>query len=269
MTAAPGDLSTTDLGYLNGGSWGAVRAALVMLHGRGSVSAARPGALSRTGSMPAYAEPLERALFAALYGSMSPCEVASQRRVRQALAEQREGLIGLGLLRPAWRRLLVPATLVLVLPLVVARLVTADLLGVGAGLLVVLALVGMAGWFLPRLTLSGGRTLRDARREHPLPVGPDGVAAGRHGGLDPGLAVALYGTAGLPPEMRQFARDVGLLDGGTWSRFVGDSTLNLFQPEPRGAHAPPPTLQSVGPQGEVEKGSLDTSSIAAGGTEHA
>ncbi|MEN3610280.1 EamA family transporter [Plantactinospora sp. ZYX-F-223] len=34
------------------------------------------------------------------------------------------------------------------------------------------------------------------------------------------------------------------------------SALNLFQPEPRGARAPRPTLRSVGPQGEVEKGSL-------------
>ncbi|MEN3609270.1 TIGR04222 domain-containing membrane protein [Plantactinospora sp. ZYX-F-223] len=222
MTALSRDLSTTDLGYLTGGAWGAVRTALVMLHGRGSVTAARPGGLSRTGSMPAYAEPLERALFGALYGSTSPREVANQRRVRQALAEQREGLIGLGLLRPAWRRFLLPAMLVLVLPMVVARLVAVDLLGVGVGLLVVLAFVGMAGWFLPRRTLSGGRTLRDARRRHPLPVGPDGVSAG----LEPGLAMALYGTAGLLPAVRRFVRDGGLLDGGTWSRYLGDSPLD-------------------------------------------
>ncbi|AVT31354.1 MULTISPECIES: TIGR04222 domain-containing membrane protein [unclassified Plantactinospora] len=230
MTAVPRDLSTTDLGYLNGGAWGAVRAGLVTLHGRGGVTAARPGGLSRTGGLPAYAEPLERALFGALYGTMSPREVASRRRVRQALAEQREGLIGLGLLRPAWRRLLLPATLVLVLPLLVARLVAADLLGVGVGLLVVLAFVGMAGWFLPRRTLSGERTLRDARRRHPLPTGPDGVPADHPAGLDPGLAVALYGTAGVLPAVRQFVRDSGLLDGGTWSRLLGDSTLDGSMP---------------------------------------
>ncbi|GAB3964459.1 hypothetical protein GCM10027615_07180 [Plantactinospora veratri] len=222
----PRDLSTTDLGYLNGGAWGAVRAGLVTLHGRGGVTAARPGRLSRTGGLPAYAEPLERALFAALYGTMSPREVAGRRRVRQALAEQREGLIGLGLLRPAWRRLLLPATLLLVLPMLVARLVAADLLGVGVGLLVVLAFVGMAGWFLPRRTLSGERTLRDARRRHPLPVGPDSGPAG----LDPGLAVALYGSAGVLPAVREFVRDSGLLDGGTWSRFLGHPTLDGSMP---------------------------------------
>ncbi|GAA3728619.1 hypothetical protein GCM10022225_07470 [Plantactinospora mayteni] len=32
--------------------------------------------------------------------------------------------------------------------------------------------------------------------------------------------------------------------------------VNLFQPEPRGAHTPPPNLRSDGPQGEVEKGSV-------------
>ncbi|WP_275414792.1 TIGR04222 domain-containing membrane protein [Plantactinospora mayteni] len=228
MTAVPRDLSTTDFGYLDGGAWGAVRAGLVMLHGRGSVTATPPGRVSRTGSMPAYAEPLERAIFGALYGSMSPREVANQRRVRQALAEQREGLIGLGLLRPAWRRSLLPATLVLVLPMVVARLVAADLLGVGVGLLVVLAFVGMAGWFLPRRTLSGGRTLRDVRRRHPLPVGPDGVPAAHPDGLDPGLAVALYGSTGLLPAVRRFAQEGGLLDGGRWSRFDGDSPLNTM-----------------------------------------
>ncbi|MFC4108814.1 HIT family protein [Micromonospora zhanjiangensis] len=31
--------------------------------------------------------------------------------------------------------------------------------------------------------------------------------------------------------------------------------VNLFQPEPRGAHAPPSTSAGDGPQGEVEKGS--------------
>ncbi|MGI5150135.1 dihydrodipicolinate synthase family protein [Plantactinospora sp. CA-294935] len=44
-------------------------------------------------------------------------------------------------------------------------------------------------------------------------------------------------------------------------------TLNLFQPEPRGAHAPRPTLRSTGPQGEVEKGSLIGIKVAGGNAE--
>ncbi|MGI5148885.1 hypothetical protein ACQEVC_21405 [Plantactinospora sp. CA-294935] len=45
-------------------------------------------------------------------------------------------------------------------------------------------------------------------------------------------------------------------------RRPSDSTLNLFQPEPRGAHTPRPTSRADGPQGEVEKGSLETAYCA-------
>ncbi|MFY1673518.1 TIGR04222 domain-containing membrane protein [Plantactinospora sp. WMMB334] len=229
--AAHRDLSATDLGYLSGGSWGAVRTGLVLLHGRGGVVVDRPGGLHRAGPVPVRAEPLERALFGALYGSMAPREVANQRRVRQTLAAQRESLIGLGLLRPAWRRFLLPAVLVLALPMVIARLVAADLLGVQVGLVVVLAFVGIAGWFLPRRTLAGDRLLRAARREHPLPVAPSGARgtppAGGGSARDPGLMVALYGQDGLRTVLpAQFARDSGLLGGGCRLLFLGDSRLD-------------------------------------------
>ncbi|GAA3744590.1 DUF87 domain-containing protein [Plantactinospora mayteni] len=41
-----------------------------------------------------------------------------------------------------------------------------------------------------------------------------------------------------------------------WSTDPTPEPLNLFQPEPRGAHTPRPTSRSDEPQGEVEKGSL-------------
>ncbi|MBE1485426.1 TIGR04222 domain-containing membrane protein [Plantactinospora soyae] len=214
----PSDASTTDLGYLSGGAWAAVRTALVKLHVRGLVVADRPGGLRRTGVLPAGVEPLERALFGALYGSMAPREVANQHRVRRALAEQREGLIGLGLLRPAWHRFLLPAMLVLVPPMLVTRLVAGDLVGVGTGLVMVLAFGGIASWFLPRRTVSGARLLRAAHRQHPFPTGERT--------LEPGLAAALYGTEGLLTTVPQFAREGGLLGGGRWSRFLGDPRLD-------------------------------------------
>ncbi|MBF9130212.1 TIGR04222 domain-containing membrane protein [Plantactinospora sp. S1510] len=215
----PSDASTTDLGYLSGGPWAAVRAALVKLHVRGLVVADRPGGLRRTGALPAGVEPLERALFGALYGSMAPREVANQQRVRRALAEQREDLIGLGLLRPSWHRVLLPAMLVLVPPTLVGRLVAGDLVGIGTGLVMVLAFGGIASWFLPRRTVSGARLLRAARRRHPFPVGGEPK-------LDPGLAAALYGAEGMLTTVPQLAREGGLLGGGRWSRFLGDSPLD-------------------------------------------
>ncbi|GAA3780942.1 hypothetical protein GCM10022225_81650 [Plantactinospora mayteni] len=56
------------------------------------------------------------------------------------------------------------------------------------------------------------------------------------------VAVAAL-VAGAPPLLSGVAVEVS-------------GPLNLFQPEWRGAHAPPPTLRSAGPQGEVEKDSL-------------
>ena len=117
--------------------------------------------------------------------------------------------------------------LVLVPPILVARLVAGDLLGVGTGLVTVLAFAGVASWFLPRRTMSGGRLLRAAQRRYPVSAGPEQ-------GLDPGLAVALYGVEALLATLPQLARESGLLDGGRWSRFLGDSPLDSSSP-PAGA----------------------------------
>ncbi|MEO3820075.1 TIGR04222 domain-containing membrane protein [Plantactinospora sp. B24E8] len=214
------DASATDLGYLTGGARAAVRTGLAMLHARGLVVADPPGRLRRAGVLPARLEPLERALFGALHGAMAPREVANQPQVRRALAEHREGLIGLGLLRPAWRRIALPAMLVLVPPLLVARLVADDVVGGGAALLIVLAFAVFANLFLPRQTVAGARLLRDARRRHPVPGAPATDPA-----AEPGTAVALYGVTALRILMPQFARDSGLLQEGWWTRL-----LDAFRP---------------------------------------
>ncbi|MEE6263893.1 TIGR04222 domain-containing membrane protein [Plantactinospora sonchi] len=215
MTAQQ-DTSATDLGYLTGGARAAVRTGLAMLHARGLVVADPPGRVRRAGVLPPRAEPLERALFGALHSAMAPREVANQRQVRRALAEHREGLIGLGLLRPAWRRFALPAMLVLVPPLLVARLVADDLLGGGPALLIVLVFAVLANLFLPRQTVAGARLLRAARRCHPVPTAPETDPA-----VEPGTAVALYGEAAIRVLMPQFARDGGLLREGRWARLLG------------------------------------------------
>lgn len=210
MTAPP-PANATDLGYLVGGARAAVRTGLAMLHARGLVVAERPGGLRRTGALPASVEPLERALFGALDHTMTPREVANHHQVRRALAGQREELIGLGLLRPAWRRLALPTTLAVAPPLLVARLVTADLLGRSTAILVILAFAAVANLFVSRQTVAGARLLRDARRRYPEVTEP---------ATEPGVAVALYGVPALRSLMPRFARDSGLLGESRWARLL-------------------------------------------------
>ncbi|MDW5323974.1 DUF998 domain-containing protein [Plantactinospora sp. KLBMP9567] len=75
-----------------------------------------------------------------------------------------------------------------------------------------------------------------------------------------GLTLLLVGRSVLMGAVERLL----LLDLAAWGVVTAltlglaraPAALNLFQPEPRGAHAPRPTLRSVGPRGEVEEGSL-------------
>ncbi|BCB91156.1 hypothetical protein Psuf_084690 [Phytohabitans suffuscus] len=212
-------LTAIGIAHLRDGGWGAVRTALAMLHLRGAVVAHRAGMVRRAGSVPRDAEPLERALFASLYGGMGPRELANRPRVREAVGDVRRDLVRRGLVRPQRRRVLVPLALVVVPPWLLARLI--DVVSVRVGLLTSVALVAVACWFLPRRTLAGARALRHLRARHPEPT-PDGVPT--PAGIGP--AVALYGTAALAATMPLFAREAGLLGGGVWSRFLGDGGLH-------------------------------------------
>ncbi|MGV9806694.1 TIGR04222 domain-containing membrane protein [Micromonospora chersina] len=211
-------LSATEIGWLQGGDWGAVITALAMLHTRG-VLATGVGRIRRTGSVPQDAEPLERALYAGLYGSVGPRELARQKRVRRALRDVRRSLVERGLVRASSRRVLMPVLLVALPPALLANLVAAGVVGVTEGLVTIVVLVGMAVWLLPRRTVAGARALATARV--------------RHGGLverselepvEVGLAVALSGTPALQTLMPRFAWDAGLLDGGRPSHHI-DSRL--------------------------------------------
>jgi uncharacterized protein (TIGR04222 family) len=159
-------------------------AGLAMLHTRG-VLAAGVDRSRRTGPLPRDAEPLERALYAALYGSVGPREFASQKRVQRALRDVRHGLIERGLVRTTSRRVLMPVLLVTPLPAVLPRLVAAEVVGVTEGLMAVVALVGIAVWMRRRRGAGVGCRPASIRRPHrQAPVGPAEV----------GFAVALFGA---------------------------------------------------------------------------
>ncbi|MET8367622.1 TIGR04222 domain-containing membrane protein [Micromonospora sp. NPDC005194] len=204
--AAP--LGATEIGWLGGGNRGAVMAGLAMLHARGLL-APGVGRIRRIGSLPRDAEPLERALYAALYGSLGPRELASQKRVRRALRDVRRSLVERGLVRATSRRVLIPVLLVALPPALLARLVALNAVDVTEGLVAVVVLVGIAVWFLPRRTVAGAQALAAARVRY-----GDLVERSQLEPVEVGLAVALFGTPALLALMPRFAADGGLLDGG-------------------------------------------------------
>lgn len=212
-------LAATEIGLLQGGDRAAIVAALAMLNARG-VLAAGAGRVRRTGSLPPECEPLERALYAALYGSVGPGELGRQKRVQRALRDGRRSLARRGLARTPGRRALLPILLVVLPPALLVKLVAAGVVGVTEGLVAVVVLVGIAVWSLPLRTVAGTRALAAARERHgDLLERPD---------LEPaevGLAVALFGTPAAQALMPRFTRDAGLLDGGRNSHQV-DSRLD-------------------------------------------
>ncbi|HEU5110383.1 MAG TPA: TIGR04222 domain-containing membrane protein, partial [Micromonosporaceae bacterium] len=232
--AAPSRRSA-EIAYSVAGHRIRTRTGLAVLHARGLLTG-HAGTLSRTGSPPPASESVERALFSALYGRKGPRELASHRRVRRAPTDLRRTLTGRGLVRSPWRRIMVPAVLVMVPPMIVARLAARDGIDVRIGLGLVMVFTLTACWFLPRRTIAGARTLRALRsaHQHLLAQGDDGHDGHSGGHRVPvltaeqvGLAVALTGTRALLTTMAGFARDAGLLDGGRWSRYHGDAPLSV------------------------------------------
>ncbi|MCP3785105.1 TIGR04222 domain-containing membrane protein [Micromonospora sp. A3M-1-15] len=211
-------LAATEIGWLQGGNWGAVIAGLAMLHTRG-VLATGVGRIRRTGSLPQDAEPLERALYAALYGSVGPRELARQKRVQRALRDVRQSLVERGLVRASSRRVLMPVLLVALPPALLPKLVAAGMVGVTEGLVAVVVIVGIAVWLMPRRTVPGARALATARVRHRGLVERSQLEP-----VEVGLAVALFGTPALQALMPKFAWDAGLLDGGRSTHHI-DSRL--------------------------------------------
>ncbi|SCL13523.1 TIGR04222 domain-containing protein [Micromonospora rhizosphaerae] len=212
-------LAATEIAWLRGGNWGAVMAGLAMLHTRG-VLAPGAGRIRRTGSLPQDAEPLERALYAALYGSIGPRELAGQKRVQRALRDVRRSLVERGLVRATSRRVLMPVLLVVLPPVLLAKLVALRAVGVTEGLVAVVVLVGIAVWLRPRRTVAGTRALAAGRVRY-----GDLVERSQLEPVEVGLAVALFGTPAILALMPRFAWGAGLLDGGRSSNHF-DSRLD-------------------------------------------
>lgn len=212
-------LGATEMGWLQGGNSGAVMAAVAMLYARG-VLVPGVGRIRRIGTVPQDVEPLERALYTALYGSVGPRELVSQKRVQRALRDVQRSLVERGLVRATSRRVLMPVLLVALPPALLAQLVALKVIGVTEGLLGVVVLAGIAVRFLPRRTVAGMRALAAARVRY-----GDLVKRSQLEPVEVGRAVGLFGTAALQALMPGFAWEAGLLDGGRSSNH-GDSRLD-------------------------------------------
>ncbi|MCW6006761.1 hypothetical protein K1W54_19550 [Micromonospora sp. CPCC 205371] len=144
-------------------------------------------------------------------------------RVLVTQRELRRGLERRGLVRRWWVRALVPLGLAVVPGVLVARLVSLDVIVPQVGVAGVVAGAAVAVWFLPRRTVAGARLLRRLRVDHADLVAE--LESGR-AQLDAwapervGVAVALYGDAAVVAIMPAVARGLGLVDGGRWTRFV-------------------------------------------------
>jgi uncharacterized protein (TIGR04222 family) len=214
---ARGPLSPAEVAVLAGSAWRALQAGYVMLWRRGRLIHDGRGRINRTGAAPRSVEPLERELFNAMLGWQGPRQAAERPRVEAALRQIRHGLFARRLMRSPYRRVGVPAVLVVVPGVVTARLTAIGVLDPSSGIAVVLAGVIIASWFFPRRTPRGSRMLRALRAEYRT-IGEaidanDGTATT----MTPealGMAVALFGHAALHALLPADARQAGLLDGG-------------------------------------------------------
>ncbi|MGN9909822.1 TIGR04222 domain-containing membrane protein [Phytohabitans sp. LJ34] len=216
------DMLVTEIACLVGGRWATIRAGLVMLLRRGLLNTNRRGRVERVGSSPRDGEPLEKALFAGLLGWSGAREVGEKPRVRAVLRDTRRALERRGLLRPAWKRLVVPFALAVVPGVVVARLVSLGAVPPAGGVFAVVACAAAAIWFLPRRTVAGARALRRLRDEYAADVAALESGAADVAEWSPrrvGAIVALYGDAALLAIMPE-ARGAGLLHGGRWTRRI-------------------------------------------------
>ena len=210
----------TAIAYLRGGPWAATQTALATMASRGQLVTGPPGRIQRTGPNPPLGHTLERALYSDLYAKVGAREASIQPSVSRALQDIRTGLERDGFLRPKWRRVVLPVVLLGMSPLVVGWLANRVGLTGPAPVLVLLAFVTLAGWFIPRRTAAGARALRAARRRyaHLAKIVDSGTGSGS--GYPPemvGIAVALFGNAALHTLLPRIAADAGLLDGGKWT----------------------------------------------------
>ncbi|MEU4094341.1 TIGR04222 domain-containing membrane protein [Streptomyces sp. NPDC026673] len=195
--------------YLRDGRRGAVVVALVALHLRGTVDAGPRGTARISGPARDLSQPLQRAVYEALYRPSGVNTVAASRPVRRPLDALRGRLAGAGLIRGdrRWRaaRVLLCAAVLTV----VWELASGPLPPWNSPLRTAVSAVPVAAavalWAVPRRTGAGRRVLQRARERFPRPrtrrASPESVL----------LAVALHGEPALRLAVPHFTREAGLL----------------------------------------------------------
>lgn len=154
----PIEIGLTEIGYLRGGTKGAVVTALAALNDAGLIKARGRAGIRRTGgTLAAGAGPFVRAVYGTLHNPARPRALAERPAVRRARESMVRRLTEAGLVTGAGRRWFGRALLLAVLVLAVLRPGTA---AITAGLIA-------AGLWLPaRRTIAGHGVSWTARREH-------------------------------------------------------------------------------------------------------
>ncbi|MFG2333158.1 TIGR04222 domain-containing membrane protein [Streptomyces sp. NPDC048604] len=237
--ASPAKLAPAALALLRGGARAAVTVALVALHQRGAVAAARRRTIRANGGPGATRDPLQRGVHASLHRAIGLGALMNRPRTRQAVDALRTELGLAGLLRTPgrWRTArvllaLVPVTLAAGLVVITVR---GDAAPLPYALAAATAPVAVLLWRVPRTTGEARRALADQRARHPLPAHRRALTVETGAAERIQLYVALYGDAALALFYPHFARDGGLLgpgrgnqdDGLPWKRAHEMGKLNL------------------------------------------
>ncbi|MGW3241402.1 TIGR04222 domain-containing membrane protein [Streptomyces sp. NPDC001070] len=195
--------------YLRDGRRGAVTVALIALHLRGTVDAGPPGTARITGPMQGVSQPLQLAVYGALYRPSGVNTVAASRPVRREMDALRERMAEAGLIRRnrRWRtaRVLLCAAVLTV----VWELMSSPLMAWNSPFQMAVSAVPVAAavalWTVPRRTRAARRLLERARERFPRPrtrrASPESVL----------MAVALHGAPALRTAAPHFTRDAHLL----------------------------------------------------------
>ncbi|HEX4224736.1 MAG TPA: TIGR04222 domain-containing membrane protein [Pseudonocardiaceae bacterium] len=212
------DRSPAMMGYLAGRSRRAVITALAMLQVRGAVRVAGRGMVKHAEGKFSHEDRFLVAVYAAIYKPNGPRAIAARPQVRRAMRELRESLVAARLRLPTGRWLFSRS-----LSCVVPVLAGIQLHESGDAASVVLAVV-LCPLFVAFVSL-GGRTMAGrlaiAGLRSEYRVSKVDVTDAR--GV--GYAVAVRGKDALRAIMPRFAKDGGLLDGGSVARYLGDGSI--------------------------------------------
>lgn len=159
----PVELDPSEIGFLRGGTKGAVLTALAALHADGLVKAGAQGGVRRAAQATLRSDdPFQRAVYSALHSAIGPRELALRPAIRRARDAMARRLAGAGLM-PGRARLVFGRTTLAAVPAVaVLQLATG---GTITGL-VVPVLIAAGLWPLSRRTLAGHRVSWQAHQEH-------------------------------------------------------------------------------------------------------